>query len=875
MEMVLREGGIRDDGLNVDPVSGNEIPSGSLAEEVRDDIPAQLSGGEYVVPADVVRFFGVKYFEDLRMEAKSGLQDMERNGRIGGEPMMAASAPTGQGITEADLQALEAMMTTGVYSGGLMDKIAYTIENDPLVNERVNKKGTPVKFAQGGQVSSAFSDTNEIDKIIDQVSVMAQQNPSVMQELQQRGISVNQPIKKMAPGGYVGTNSIYQNYQTPGYSTVIGGGRPQVPQAVTEDVTAEPVTPTTPVGPQPTPDVGQCGANGRWDGFGCIYGDSDGGEGGGDSGGGGTASSGKSWYEEGDITDIDNYVDNQLKDVISGGAFGSSDASKGVVENFLTGALSNLPMVKTIQGFGKLDKIARARAAVEVNQRAGLISDKKAAALDAQITDAARDAGILGLANTVATGSGNAGGAFKASDKFGNNNGEIEPIEIIEWLGTLDIKGKPVVVPEGSSGTGPAPTNGGAAKPTTTTTVTNNNGDNGGGDNGSGGGGSYGDTVTGSGKTQSEIDAGAGGGGYNSSPTGETSTSKPSSSSTATETSDDYATGDPGMQAGYRQGGLMKKRKKKQINNNLPTITIRLPSYGWPQYKGNNMPELQTMESPKNAGFINPNHNNRNRKRIEEDEKELEELQGSKEEVTEEETSDTEDKEKTLSREEKSFKKRYGDLRRHMSEKETEWKEKFETLEGRMNDSSIRPPKSEEDVQAWIAKYPDVASIVETIASKKAESMFSKAEKRLQEIDDANYESTRLSYESKIRKTHEDFDDLKSSDEFHDWADEQPKWVQDALYENPDDPASVIRVIDLYKSDKGLTKVAKKAKTKEAASVVSKRSKTSVDASEGESMIKESDIAKMSDKDFEKNQEEITKAMRTGKFIYDISGNAR
>ena len=287
------------------------------------------------------------------------------------------------------------------------------------------------------------------------------------------------------------------------------------------------------------------------------------------------------------------------------------------------------------------------------------------------------------------------------------------------------------------------------------------------------------------------------------------------------------------------------------------------------------MPELQTMESPKNAGFINPNHNNRNRKRIEEDEKELEELQGSKEEVTEEETSDTEDKEETLSREEKSFKKRYGDLRRHMSEKEIEWKEKFETLEGRMNDSSIRPPKSEEDVQAWIAKYPDVASIVETIASKKAESMFSKAEKRLQEIDDANYESTRLSYESKIRKTHEDFDDLKSSDEFHDWADEQPKWVQDALYENPDDPASVIRVIDLNKSDKGLTKVAKKAKTKEAASVVSKRSKTSVDASEGESMIKESDVAKMSDKDFEKNQEEITKAMRTGKFIYDISGNAR
>ena len=286
------------------------------------------------------------------------------------------------------------------------------------------------------------------------------------------------------------------------------------------------------------------------------------------------------------------------------------------------------------------------------------------------------------------------------------------------------------------------------------------------------------------------------------------------------------------------------------------------------------MPELQTMESPKNAGFINPNHNNRNRKRIEEDEKELEELQGG-EEVAEEKTSDTEDKEETLSREEKSFKKRYGDLRRHMSEKETEWKERLDLVEGRMNKSSISLPKSDEDIAEWAAKYPDVAGIVETIATKKAEEMFSKADVRLKKIDEANYESQRMQSELQIKKSHSDFDELKESDSFHDWADEQPKWVQDALYENADDPASVVRVIDLYKSDKGMTNSAKKIKSKEAASVVNKRSKTSIDTAESSGTFKESDIAKMSDKDFEKNQEEITLSMRSGKFIYDISGNAR
>ena len=77
-------GGLAED---VDPVSGNEVPTGSLPEEVRDDIPAQLSEGEYVVPADVVRFFGVKFFEDIRAEAKRGFASMEANGRIGGEPI--------------------------------------------------------------------------------------------------------------------------------------------------------------------------------------------------------------------------------------------------------------------------------------------------------------------------------------------------------------------------------------------------------------------------------------------------------------------------------------------------------------------------------------------------------------------------------------------------------------------------------------------------------------------------------------------------------------------------------------------------------------------------------------------------------------------
>ncbi len=291
------------------------------------------------------------------------------------------------------------------------------------------------------------------------------------------------------------------------------------------------------------------------------------------------------------------------------------------------------------------------------------------------------------------------------------------------------------------------------------------------------------------------------------------------------------------------------------------------------------MPELQTMETPKTAGFLNPNHNNRNRKRIEEDEKEIQELEGKTQEEEEVAVEATEEEpeveDKNLSREEKSFKKRYGDVRRHMQQKEKDWEEKFAALEARLGQENIRPPKSDEDIETWAAEYPDVASIVETIAAKKAQEMFNKAEDRLQRLDAKEAEMSRSSAEQDIRKAHPDFDKLREADEFHDWVDDQPKWVQDALYENSDDAASVIRVIDLYKVDNGMTKSDYAAKRKAAAGTVKKASKASVDAEDTSGSFKESDIARMSAQEYEKQEEAITKAIQSGKFIYDLSGNAR
>ena len=297
------------------------------------------------------------------------------------------------------------------------------------------------------------------------------------------------------------------------------------------------------------------------------------------------------------------------------------------------------------------------------------------------------------------------------------------------------------------------------------------------------------------------------------------------------------------------------------------------------------MPELAEVETQKTAGFVDRGYNHAKRKqRMEDEAKEIAELEAqqrgestedTEQEVVEEETPDTEVEETTLSAEEKSFKKRYGDLRRHMQQKEKEWDEKLENLQKASAKAGIIPPKSDEDIEEWAKEYPDVAGIVETIAAKKAQEMFDKADTRLKQLDEAHAEAHRVKSENEIRKSHSDFDELREADEFHDWADAQPKWVKDALYENADDPASVVRVIDLYKSDKGLTKEAKKASKKAAASPVARRSKAEVDVADSSNTIRESEVAKMTDKEFEERADEINKAMRNGKFVYDVSGNAR
>ena len=295
-------------------------------------------------------------------------------------------------------------------------------------------------------------------------------------------------------------------------------------------------------------------------------------------------------------------------------------------------------------------------------------------------------------------------------------------------------------------------------------------------------------------------------------------------------------------------------------------------------------PELTTIEKPKVAGFVDSNYRNANARRIAEEEAEMAKFDAAQQEGGEpQEQEETEsvakeqqvDAKEPETGEERTYKKRYDDIRKLQSNTAAELKAIKAQLENAKEQGIVRPPKSDEDIQAWADKYPDVAAIVETIAEKKAQEKFSVAEDRLRQIDEMSEEANRSKSMDVIRDSHSDFDDLKESDEFHDWAGEQPKWVQDVLYENQDDPRSVVRVIDLYKGDMGLDPKSRKKSSKAAASAVVTKRSTKPSQADTEVTFTESQIGRMSMKDFEKHQDAIMEAQRTGKFVYDLSGGAR
>jgi len=279
--------------------------------------------------------------------------------------------------------------------------------------------------------------------------------------------------------------------------------------------------------------------------------------------------------------------------------------------------------------------------------------------------------------------------------------------------------------------------------------------------------------------------------------------------------------------------------------------------------------------TPKKVAFMSKPSNVE--ERIKKDEEELKKLVEQENEAESKKEETIEEEKEPANAEEKTFKKRYGDLRRHTQQKEKEFRDQINELKNQLDSATrkeIKLPKTEEDLETWAKEYPDVAAIVETIAIKKAKEQSDVLEKRIKQIDEMGIEAKKEKAEIELLKIHPDFAEIREDEKFHQWADEQPKWVQDALYENDSDARSAARAIDLYKADNNISK--KETTDKDAAkAVTTKTDRSEPSTDETKSFFRESQVEKMTAEQYEKNSDAIMEAIRSNKFIYDLSGSAR
>ena len=224
------------------------------------------------------------------------------------------------------------------------------------------------------------------------------------------------------------------------------------------------------------------------------------------------------------------------------------------------------------------------------------------------------------------------------------------------------------------------------------------------------------------------------------------------------------------------------------------------------------------------------------------------------------------------------FKKRYGDLRRHSQKQQEEHKKELARMQEQLDAISkkeMRMPKTEDELEEWSRKYPDVAQMVETIALKKSQETAQSLEKEMAQLKDMRRNINRQKAEQELKELHPDFDKIRQDPEFHEWASVQPKWVQSALYDNEDDAVSCSKALTLYKAEVKSRKKQASAKA-DAAETVNPRGRSQADERAGQrGKYSESMVKKMSQREYERLADDIEESIRAGTFVFDITGAAR
>jgi len=240
------------------------------------------------------------------------------------------------------------------------------------------------------------------------------------------------------------------------------------------------------------------------------------------------------------------------------------------------------------------------------------------------------------------------------------------------------------------------------------------------------------------------------------------------------------------------------------------------------------------------------------------------------------------DKNATNEADSHDYKKRYSDLKKHYDTKLNEWKQQQELLQAEIavaEKSKGMPelPKSEEELEEFRTKYPDVYDVVDTISSLKASERVREIEGRLEDLKQKEQEAIVQTAEQELISLHPDFVNLKEDQTFLDWLDSQPTNISDGIYKNNTDTKWAARVIDLFKSDTGnVSKTRSNRQTKpspkKAAEAVTKtKQRRYIDDLQDDTKVWTVDeMSKLKPHEFAKVEKDIDKASKEGRVVNSL-----
>ena len=219
------------------------------------------------------------------------------------------------------------------------------------------------------------------------------------------------------------------------------------------------------------------------------------------------------------------------------------------------------------------------------------------------------------------------------------------------------------------------------------------------------------------------------------------------------------------------------------------------------------------------------------------------------------------------------YKKRYDDLKSHYDRKQNENTQKLEEIEAKLKlaeknqaMANYTPPKTDDELKKFKEKYPDVYDVVETISQKQATRQVESLQKEVETLRKREDDLVVQSAYRELLNSHSDFIDIKDSPEFLDWLEGQPPSISDGVTKNNKDSKWAIRVIDLYKADKGLSNSKPKSNVSAANSVTRTKAKSvNVDGNTNKKVWKASEIQKMNASVYEKYEKEIDLAFKEGR----------